>query len=167
MTAIFQAELKRPGWQKAIVLILAFWLSASLVLDLVIMPSLYVTGMMDGAGFATAGYSIFWIFNRIELLCAGLVVTGFLVLQGTQTASNLAGKKPILLALFLLGIALIYTYIFTPGMSALGLELNLFESANVMPAGMIQMHEGYWILEVCKLILGATLLSWSYRNKAN
>jgi hypothetical protein len=167
MTAIFQAELKRPAWQKAIVLILAFWLSASLVLDLVIMPSLYVTGMMDGAGFATAGYSIFWIFNRIELLCAGLVLTGFLVLQGTQAASNLAGKKPILLALFLLGIALIYTYIFTPEMSALGLELNLFESASTMPAGMMQMQGIYWILEVCKLILGVSLLSWCDRHQTN
>jgi hypothetical protein len=164
MTAIFEVESKRPTWQKAIMLILAFWLSTSLILDLVIMPSLYLTGMMEGAGFATAGYSIFWIFNRIELLCAGLVLTGLLIVHGAENGTRLAENKPTLLALFLLGIALIYTYVFTPEMSALGLQLNLFEPATTMPAGMMQMHEGYGILEICKLILGATLLGWCYQH---
>ncbi|MBW4619712.1 MAG: hypothetical protein KME17_10190 [Cyanosarcina radialis HA8281-LM2] len=167
MTAIFEVERQGPTWQKAIVLILLFWLSSSLLLDLVIMPSLYATGMMAGDGFATAGYSIFWIFNRIELLCAGLVLTGLLIVHGTQNGIRLAENRPTLLALFLLGIALIYTYVFTPEMSALGMQLNLFEPASAMPAGMIQMHEGYWILEVCKLILGGTLLSWCDRTATN
>jgi len=59
-------------------LTLGFWLSGSLILDWVILVCVF--GMMTQAGFATAGYLIFWNFNRIELLSAALVLTGVLVM---------------------------------------------------------------------------------------
>ncbi len=165
MTAISGVELKRPAWQTIVIFTLAFWLSSSLVLDLVIMPSLYATGMMTQAGFATAGYSIFWIFNRIELLCAALVLTGLLANTSTQTNISHKGRLSIILSALLVAIAIIYTYILAPEMSALGLHLNLFDSAPVTPAAMTQMHEAYWVLETLKLVIGGTLLSWCYRQK--
>jgi len=75
MTAVSSIQTKRLNWQNIVTLTLSFWLSGSLILDWVIMPSLYVSGMMTQAGFATAGYLIFWNFNRIELLSAALVLT--------------------------------------------------------------------------------------------
>jgi hypothetical protein len=63
---------------------LGFWLSGSLLLDFVIMPGLSAVGMMSQANAATVGYSLFWIFNRIELLCAALVLTSLLALRGTS-----------------------------------------------------------------------------------
>lgn len=163
MAAISGVELKRPVWQTTGIFTLAFWLSSSLILDLVIMPSLYATGMMTQAGFATAGYSIFWIFNRIELVCAALVLTSILAAQSTQQPSR-KENRTIILSVILLGIALIYTYFLTPEMSALGLQLNLFDSTTVIPANMNQMHVGYWLLEALKLIGCSTLLGLCYRN---
>lgn len=160
MTAFSSVGLRQSGWQKAILVSLGFWLSSSLLLDWVIIPSLYGAGMMSQSGFATASYSVFWIFNRLELLCAALVLTGLLVLRNTQNGSRLVGSKVIILSLLLLIIALIYTYILTPQMSALGMHLNLFEPLSGKPLGMTQMHEGYWVLEAAKLTLGGTLLSW-------
>lgn len=163
MATISGVELKRPVWQTTGIFTLAFWLSSSLILDLVIMPSLYATGMMTQAGFATAGYSIFWIFNRIELVCAALVLTSILAAQSTQQPS-FKENRSIILSVILLGIALIYTYFLTPEMSALGLQLNLFDSTTVIPANMNQMHVGYWLLEALKLIGCSTLLGLCYRN---
>lgn len=163
MTAISGIELKRPAWQNTVMLALGFWLSGSLVLDLVIMPTLYATGMMSGAGFATAAYAIFWIFNRIELLCAALVLTGLLVLKHNQNTSSQEGRRSVLLSLLLLAIAIIYTYFLTPQMSAMGMQLNLFEPT-ATPAAMTTMHGSYWILEALKLIGCGTLLGWCYRK---
>ena len=163
MATISGVELKRPVWQTTGIFTLAFWLSSSLILDLVIMPSLYATGMMTQAGFATAGYSIFWIFNRIELVCAALVLTSILAAQSTQQPS-FKENRSLILSVILLGIALIYTYFLTPEMSALGLQLNLFDSTTVIPANMNQMHVGYWLLEALKLIGCITLLGLCYRN---
>jgi len=44
--------------------------------------------MMTQAGFATAGYLIFWNFNRIELLSAALVLTGVLVISNNLRSAN-------------------------------------------------------------------------------
>ncbi len=161
MSAISGVELKQPIWQTAIIFTLGFWLSGSLILDLVIMPGLYATGMMTQAGFATAGYSIFWIFNRIELLCAALVLTGVLVLRVTHYISR---NHLIVLSLLLLAIAFIYTYILTPEMSALGIPLNLFDPPVDVPVTMTQMQEGYWVLEMLKLIGGSALLGLCYQQ---
>ena len=164
MTAISTAEFKRPKWQTIAMLALAFWLSSSLILDFVIMPSMYSAGMMTQPGFATAGYSIFWVFNRIELLCAALALTGVLVLHNSQVQLSRNSRLTVILSAVLLAIALAYTYALAPAMSTLGLQLNLFEPAGV-PAAMDQMHQGYWALELVKFAAAGTLLGSLYRNQ--
>jgi hypothetical protein len=156
-----QVELKRPIWQPVAMLTLGFWLSASLILSWVIMPSLYVTGMMTQPGFASAGYAIFWNFNRIELLCASLVLASVLAICSTQSKWRL---NAIILSVLLLGIALVDTYFLTPQMSALGVQLNIFDTVLETPANMNLLHAGYWVLEAVKLVAGCTLLSWCNRN---
>ena len=152
---------KRPLWQTIVVLTLGFWFSGSLILDWVIMPSLYVSGMMTQSGFATAGYSIFWNFNRLELLSAALVLTGMLAL-GTQSAAN-GWRRGVALSVMLLAVSLIDTYFLTPQMCAAGLHLNLFEAVEA-PTAMGQLHTAYWVLEVAKLGASGTLLFWCYQQ---
>lgn len=164
MNADFGVSVKRPTWQTIIMFALGFWLSSSLVLDFVIMPGLSAAGMMTQSSFAAAGYSIFWTFNRIELLCAALVLASLLALRGPSNLYRQVRRWSIFLAVLLLAIALIYTYIITPQMSALALQLNLLEPTTGMPAGMLQMHEGYWVLEAIKLAAGTTLLGWCYSD---
>jgi hypothetical protein len=160
MTAFTSSEFSRPKWRTVLLATLAFWLSGSLLLDVVVMPSMYAAGMMNQPGFASAGYSIFWVFNHLEVLCAALALTGVLVLRNTICAS--ISRWAIPMALGLLGIALIYTYALTPEMSALGMQLNWFDTTEV-PTTMNQMHGGYWLLEVLKFGVGATLLRMGYK----
>lgn len=157
-------QLKRSVWQSVVILTLGFWLSSSLILDWVIMPSLYISGMMTQAGFTTAGYLIFWNYNRIELLAAALVVTSVLVLNKTQFAGDRGQRGTTILALLLLAVPLLATYFLTPQMSATGVQLNLFESATEVPATMNLLHAGYWVLEAVKFVAGGTLLFWSIRK---
>ncbi|MGA9380094.1 MAG: hypothetical protein WBV73_15125 [Phormidium sp.] len=164
MPLISSLPLKRPGWQTVVIFTLTFWLSTSLVLDLVIMPGLYASGMMSQSGFATAGYLIFWVFNRVELLCAALVLTGVLVFKRTHNVFVNQSGKATILAMILLTIALIFTYVLTPQMSALGLNLEIFDSVGSVPGRMNLLHETYWILEVVKLIAGGAILSLFYRE---
>ncbi|KAM3098144.1 DUF4149 domain-containing protein [Phormidesmis sp. 146-35] len=152
------ASSQSVAWHKILTLTLAFWLGASLFLDLVIMPSLYASGMMSQPDFVPAGYGIFWIFNRIELLCAALVVTGVLV-QRKMTANS--KRTSVLLSLLLLSSAMICTYFITPEMGALGIQLDLFESSIATPDGMNQLHISYWILEMIKFVAGGVLLGWT------
>ena len=127
MTAITsRVESIRPRWQAIVMVALIFWLSGSLILDLVIMPSLYVSGMIASPEFATAGNLMFWGFNRVELICAGLVATGLMVLSNLSNGFGKDQRTAIILSLVLLAIALIDTYALTPQMSALGMQLNLF-----------------------------------------
>ena len=165
MTAVSSIQFKRPIWQTTILLTLGFWISCSLILDWVIMPSLYVSGMMTQSGFATAGYLIFWNFNRIELLSAALVLTGVLVLGKTLLAATNWRRSAIILSVLLLSVSLIDTYFLTPQMCAAGLQLNLFESAAEIPATMSQLHAGYWVLEAVKLVAGGTLLGLCFRQE--
>ncbi|GAA6618960.1 hypothetical protein [Scytonema sp. NUACC26] len=162
MNAISNVELKRPIWQDVAMLTLGFWLSASLILSWVIMPSLYVTGMMTQPSFASAGYAIFWNFNRIELFCASLVLASVLAACSTKSKWRLSS---IALSVLLLGIALVDTYFLTPQMSALGVQLNIFETVLETPANMNLLHASYWMLEAVKLLAGCTLLSWCNRNQ--
>ena len=146
---------------------LGFWLSGSLLLDSVIIPGLSAAGMMAQAGFASAGYLIFGIFNRIELLCAALVLTSFLAFRHHHYLTRKQETWSIPLSVVLLAIAIIYTYILTPQMSGMGLQLNQFASENTMSSAMISMHGGYWGLEIIKFFIGATLLRWCYRNSCS
>jgi len=162
MNTISNFGYKRPSWQNIVILTLGFWLSATLIIDWVIMPSLYVSGMMSQASFAQAGYTIFWNFNRIELLSAGLVLTGVLALNKKE---NKLYWGMVFLAILLLAICLTDTYILTPQMSAIGLQMNLLQTNNVeIPSTMNMMHGGYWVLELIKLVAGCTLFSWFWRE---
>jgi hypothetical protein len=163
MTAISNIEYKRPIWQIAMMLTLGFWLSASLVLDWVIMPSLYLSGMMSQAGFTTAGYTIFWNFNRMELLAAAVVLTGALAITKTQYHRQIGA---VVLSALLLTVALLDTYFLTPQMCATGIQLNLFDAAAAIPTTMNLLHGSYWLLEVIKLVAGGTLLSWCWQQQA-
>ncbi|MGJ5675908.1 MAG: hypothetical protein ACR9NN_20200 [Nostochopsis sp.] len=161
MNIVYSFGFKRPVWQSIVMLTLGFWLSASLLLDWVIMPSLYVSGMITQASFATAGYVIFWNFNRIELLAAGLVLTGVLALNQSQSKWH---SGSLILSVLLLTISLTTTYCLTPEMSAVGMQLNLFQTIAEVPANMNLLHGSYWLLEVIKLVAGGTLLSWCWRQ---
>ncbi|MCL1475149.1 DUF4149 domain-containing protein [Argonema antarcticum] len=167
MSAFSSLEVKRPVWPTVVIFTLAFWLSASLMMDLVIMPGMYASGMMTQAGFATAGYMIFWVFNRIELLCAALVLTGALVLDRTHFTTGNQSRNAIILSSILITIALVCTYFLSPEMSALGLNLNLFEPVAEVPGKMNLLHEGYWALEVLKLVAGGAILSLWYQANRN
>jgi Domain of unknown function (DUF4149) len=142
-------------WHKILTITLAFWLSASLFLDLVVMPSLYASGMMSQPGFVPAGYGLFWAFNRIELVCAAVIVTGLLVQQQVSNAK----RGGLMLGLLMFSSALICTYLITPEMGSLGIQLDWFESSIAIPDGMNQLHIGYWLLEVIKFGAGGVLLS--------
>lgn len=166
MTAITsRLESIRPRWQAIVMVALIFWLSGSVILDLLVMPSLYVSGMMVSPDFATAGNLMFWGFNRVELICSGLVATGLMVLSNLMADGGKRSRTAILLSLVLLAIALIDTYALTPQMSALGMQLNLFDSATAVPGGMNSLHQGYFFLEALKLAVGGTLLGWCYQNQ--
>ena len=138
---------------------LSFWLSGSLILDLVIMPTLWTTGMMESSGFASASYSIFWIFNRVELVCAAVALSS--IWAWSQESLSSAENKQQLFAgaVMLLAIALSYTFILTPYMSGLGINLDVLEATKSLPAEMNQMHAIYWVLEASKLGIVGLLLS--------
>lgn len=161
MNTISKLELNQLTWQKTIMLALGFWLSASLILDWVIMPSLYVTGMMSQSSFAAAGYVMFWIFNRLELLLAALVLTGVLAVAKTQSHWRLGC---ISLSVLLLGIALLDTYLLTPQMCAVGMDLNLFASVSTFPSTMNLLHGGYFVLDLLKLVISGLMINWCWRQ---
>jgi uncharacterized membrane protein SirB2 len=158
MTTVFSKFESKPSvWRRIVTVVLAFWVSSSLLLDLVIMPTLYMSGMMAESDFAIAGYDLFWIFNRIELLCAAIVVTGLLVQQQMKSKSQRAYGK-FCLGCLMLAIVLACTYGLTPNMSALGLQLDLYQAAVEIPNAMNALHLGYWVLEAFKLVAGGMLL---------
>ncbi len=169
MTAITRTsrvESIKPRWQAIVMVALIFWLSGSLIIDLVIMPSLYVSGMMTSPEFAAAGNLMFWGFNRVELVCAALIATGLMVLNNLSSGFGKQSRTAIILSLVLLAIALIDTYALTPQMSALGMQLNLFDSTAEVPTGMNLLHQGYFALEAVKFAVGGTLLSFCYQHQA-
>jgi len=150
-------------WSVFVFVTLCFWLSASFVLDFVIIPSLMEAGMMTQAGFASAGYSMFGFFNHIELLCAGIVLTGVLILNQNHVLPEKQQQWSVILSSLLLGIALVCTYVLTPQMSGLGLDLNWFDTTSAMSAEMMEFHVGYWGLELMKILASGVLLVWSLR----
>jgi hypothetical protein len=160
MNAISNIEFKRSNWQTAIMLTLGFWLSASLVLDWVIMPSLYFAGMMNEANFSAAGYVVFWNFNRLELLSAAVVLTAVLAISKTKSNWPLGS---IALSGLLLTVALLDTYFLTPQMCALGTNFSLLAS-NPVPETMNLLHSGYFLLEALKVAAGGILLNWCWRE---
>ncbi len=168
MVAISHSAVSVPqvSWRMPLMLTLGFWLSASLVLDLVIMPILFTSGMMAETGFATAGYTLFWVFNRLELLCAALVLTAVLFCWGLRSSPGLFRQSQFFLAVLLFAVAAIDTYLLTPQMSSLGLQLNLFAPLAATPDLMNQFHAAYWVLDGVKLLAGGLLLGQCWRSSA-
>jgi hypothetical protein len=164
MHSIAETKLNRINWSTLTLVVLGFWLSSSLVLDLVVIPGLAATGMTTQFGFASAGYLIFGIFNHLELLCAALVLTSFLIFRRNHIFSQSQERWSTILAGMLFAIALTYTYVLTPQMSGFGLQLNLFAPSVEMPTPMLQMQFSYWLLEVLKIVAGTTLLRWCYHS---
>ena len=160
-------NFKQINWSAIVMFALGFWLSSSLVLDCLIVPSLLKTGMMSQVGFASVGYAIFESFNHIELLCGSVVLAGCLVFNYQHSLNRQQANWSIALGSILLLIAIIYTYILTPQMSGLGMSMNLFEPVQTMPKAMVVMHGGYWVLEAVKLVAATTLLRWCYRNSCS
>jgi Domain of unknown function (DUF4149) len=165
MTANSPSLLKPSIWQVLLFLTLAFWLSSSVTLDGLVMPTLYTSGMMTEPGFASAGYSLFWAFNRIELLCAAAVLTSVLVLRYTRHPWHRPGQFTLVAAIVLLAIALLDTYGLTPAMGALGIQLNWFAASSEPSALMDRLHLSYWFLELLKLSTTGFLL-WFYSRRS-
>ena len=166
MTTLSYQNLKLSGWQTFLLVVLAFWLSSSLLLDGLIMPTLYASGMMLSDGFAAIGYSLFWMFNRVELLCAGCVLTAVLLLRYGRLPLNRPGYVTVVLGAILLAIAAIDTYVLMPQMSALGMHLSQIGTSAEFPQAMNQLHISYWILELLKLSACGALL-WLYHRILN
>ena len=171
MANISRLSRKQFSWDALVLLVATFWLSSSVLLDFFMMPMMYESGMMEGANFATAGYSMFWLFNRVEVLCAAAVLTGLLVLR-QQTQGNRRGQFAVIesgsqsrwalmLSGGLLAIALLYTYVFTPQLSAMGMQ---FIGQTEVPNAMGTMHLLYWGLEGLKLVAAAWLVKLCYRD---
>ncbi|TVQ19078.1 MAG: DUF4149 domain-containing protein [Leptolyngbya sp. DLM2.Bin15] len=161
MATLSQPSFRPNRWVIVALVSLAIWLGGSIVVDMVMMPSLYLTGMMTQPDFASAGYLMFWIFNRVELLMAAVVVTSMLLLTRLQVIQATTRQWAIALASVLVSICLLETYVFSPAMSQLGLNLNLFAPATV-PDAMTAMHQGYFVLEVLKFAAGGVLLALCY-----
>jgi uncharacterized membrane protein len=150
-----------PGkrWQNVAMGSLGLWLGGSLVLDLVVMPALWTTGMMESSGFASASYSIFWIFNRVELVCAAGALSSVWALVELSRATLETKREMLASAMMLMLIALSYTFVLTPYMSGLGIDLDILTTAKAVPAEMNQLHAIYWVLEASKLAIAGLLLS--------
>ncbi len=163
-------SFRQFSWDALVLLVVTFWLSSSVLIDFFMMPMMYESGMMNEPGFATGSYSIFWLFNRVEVLCAAAILTGLLVLKEQRSPSDIiasgsCSRWALMIGVSLLAIALTYTYVLTPHLSALGLNLsdNLVEP---IPAKMGLIHLAYWVLEAVKLAGAAFLMKLCYRDIA-
>ncbi|WOD40040.1 DUF4149 domain-containing protein [Nodosilinea sp. E11] len=168
MNTLSNPAAARPTrWVGAVLFALMFWFSSSLLMDFVIMPGLFVGGMMSQPDFGSTGYAMFWVFNRLELLCAGVILTGLLVARQSRpqrpvVASGLRSRWAMELGLGLLAVTLVLTYAVAPAMGALGTALDPFATTLEVPAAMNQMHGLYFGLEALKLLGCGALLSLLY-----
>ncbi len=153
-------------WRNIAIGSLGFWLSGSLILDFVVMPTMWTTGMMESSGFASASYSIFWIFNRVELVCAAAALSSIWALIEVSLFSVATNRKLFAGAMMLMAIALSYTFILTPYMSGLGIDLDVLATTKAIPVEMNQMHSIYWVLEASKLGIAGMLLSFCNSSAA-
>lgn len=150
-----QPNFSRPLWTPWVLVIAGFWLSSNLVLDFLVMPVMYVSGMAADTSFASAGYSLFWSFNRIELLCAAIILTGILALRRQPQEFEVCrsggrSRWALALSVGLLSFILVDTYVLAPQMSAMAFALEGMTQTAFTPV-MVGLHSLYWLLEVGKL----------------
>jgi hypothetical protein len=158
-------EIASGRWQSIAIASLGFWVSISLILDLVIMPTLWTAGMMESSGFAAASYSIFWIFNRIELVCAAIVLCSIRAAIEIGKSKIESQQELIAGAVALLAISLSYTFILSPQMGGLGVDLDILDPTKTIPIEMDRLHAIYWTLEASKLGIAGMLLSSLGRSR--
>lgn len=148
--AVIDTRTPTRDWHRIAVAIVGFWLSTSLVLDFLVMPVLYYSGMMGSGRFGSAGYLLFWWYNRLELVCGAALLVTALALYLLQRTSG--RSIPVVVAILLLTIAISYTFWLTPYMSGLSFNPHLFSTVhNTIPAAMNDAHLWYWGLEAMKL----------------
>ncbi len=168
MNTLLTPNTKPINWVRVVLLALTFWFSSSLLIDFVVMPGMFVSGMMTQPAFGTAGYGLFWVFNRLELVCAALILTGLLVTRQARREqavmiSGMRSRWGVEIALVLLAITLVLTYGLSPAMGGLGISLNVFEPGHI-PAAMNRLHGLYFGLETLKLLGCAALLKLTFQD---
>jgi Domain of unknown function (DUF4149) len=180
MAYTYPAKHHAQPWLTGVAIVLGFWLSATILLDFTIMPSLYISGMMNSPNFGAVGYTLFSVFNRIELVCGAAALSMGLWLWRSDSL-NFKQKIEIgVSSAILLLIAICYTFILTPQMGGLSINLNMMDGLDTAngglenlqmhstiddaPPGMNQMHVVYWVLETLKITLMATGLGAAYRR---
>jgi hypothetical protein len=155
--------------------LLCAWMGAIVLLDLVVMPGLYFTGMMQQADFAGAGYSIFGAFSHLEMLVSATVLTLVLwriktihdaAIQSPDSTNQGASNQPSssrlwILASLLLMICCLVSSVLVPQMSALSMPLDGgFDRVLREPDETMNWFHGlYWMLDGLK-IFAAGLLVW-------
>jgi hypothetical protein len=163
MNSLSSPATKPTNWLGIVLFSIMFWLSSSLLLDFVVMPGLFVSGMMSQPDFGTAGYSLFWVFNRIELICGASIVSGLLIARQQRSdrdviSSGVRSRWALEIAAVLFTVALLLTYGLSPAMGALGVSLDALDSNHPLPTAMNQLHAAYWALEAVKLLGCGALL---------
>ena len=164
MDTLSKRSVKDLNWLTLILITLGFWLSASCLIDFILLPSLSISGMMSQSGFASAGFLLFGLFNHLELLFAGLILSVVFIFLRHHTFNHNREKLALLFASLLFLISLCYTYLLTPQMGGLGMQLNLFSTFDPMTDAMMALHWSYWGLELIKLLVGVTLWRWCYQG---
>ncbi|NEQ51230.1 MAG: DUF4149 domain-containing protein [Leptolyngbya sp. SIO3F4] len=159
------------AWDSAVLFLAIFWLGGSLILDFVVMPMLYMSGMMTAPGFASAGYSLFGLFNHVELLLSSLMLTGVLAMRQShaECSVEVSGSRSrwvLYLAFGLVAIAFGYTYVLTPYMGSIGMTLEMPGTIHIVPSTMNWMHGAYWLLEATKVLALVGLLRLCYSDIA-
>jgi uncharacterized membrane protein len=142
--------------------LLAFWLGGSLMLDLLVMPTLYRMGMMQTASFASVGEALFSAFNEFELIFAAIVLSSVLAHRNNEEMEAHHSLGGLGLPILLLGIVMIFRYALTPLMAGLGVQLDWL-TVSEMPASMNWFHVGYWGLEMVKIAGLGVLLNRCFR----
>jgi hypothetical protein len=142
---------------RALVFVLALWLGGSALLDFVVMPTFYFTGMMASARFASASESLFLTFNNLEIILGAIVIA--VRAQCQKSHGGFYRRLGVLgLPMVMLTVALLYRYLLTPQMAGMGVSLD-WMSESTIPTGMMMMHAAYWLLEGGKLMAGVVLLN--------
>ncbi len=160
------------AWDSGVLFVAIFWLGGSLMLDLVVMPMLYMGGMMTPSSFASAGYSLFEVFNHVEMLLAGVILTGVLAMRQAHAdcsveVSGSRSRWSLLLAGSLVAISLLYAYVLTPAMGSISIVLDMPPSASTaIPEAMGWMHGIYWSIEISKIMILSFLLRLCYSDIA-
>ncbi len=161
-----QNTSSRSSWLPWLLTIAGFWLSSNVVIDFLVMPVMQVSGMTAQAEFASAGYTLFWSFNRLELLCAAMLLTGVLALRSQPgefdiVSSGSRCRWALAIGLGLLSLTLADTYLLTPEMGAMALSLDWLSSSAIAPT-MNWLHGTYFSLEALKLLCLGFLVRLCY-----